>query len=115
MRAYMDCLPNVALSGPTLLAPIIKTAAERAAFTGCRQEKQQYHILLILTDGVINDEEQTIAAIVDASFTSLSIIIIGILYIIGLFIISTYMTLFLLHFIIIIIITCILLYKLIYY
>ena len=77
LRAYVDCLPNVALSGPTLLAPLIKTASEKAAMTGCRQDNQKYHILLILTDGVINDEEQTIAAIVDASYTPLSIIIIG--------------------------------------
>ena len=75
----MDCLPNVALSGPTLLAPIIKTAAEKAANSGCRQNNQKYHVLLILTDGAINDEEQTIAAIVDASFTPLSIIIIGLI------------------------------------
>jgi hypothetical protein len=65
--------------GPTLLGPIIKTSAERAAMSGCRQDNQKYHVLLILTDGIINDEEQAIAAIVEASYTPLSIIIIGLL------------------------------------
>ena len=67
----------MALSGPTLLAPIIKTACERAISEGCRQDHQKYQVLLILTDGVINDEDQAIAAIIDASNTPLSIIIIG--------------------------------------
>jgi hypothetical protein len=42
------------------------------------QEKQKYTILLILTDGVVNDLEQTIAAVVAASFTPLSIVIVGV-------------------------------------
>ena len=78
LKAYMDCIPNVALSGPTCLAPIIRAATEKAVATGCTQASQKYQVLLILTDGVINDEEESIAAIVDASYTSLSIIIVGV-------------------------------------
>ena len=39
-----------------------------------------YNILMILTDGVINDMNETINVIVDASFLPISIIIIGIGY-----------------------------------
>jgi copine 5/8/9 len=42
------------------------------------QERQKYGILLILTDGVINDFEFTKQAIIEASHFPLSIIIIGI-------------------------------------
>ena len=37
-----------------------------------------YFVLLILTDGVITDMDQTVSAIVDASYTPLSIIIVGV-------------------------------------
>ena len=35
-QAYSACLPNVALSGPTLLAPIIRAAAAAAEQAQCR-------------------------------------------------------------------------------
>lgn len=37
-----------------------------------------YHVLLILTDGIINDMAQTVPAIVDASSHPISIIIVGV-------------------------------------
>jgi hypothetical protein len=43
-----------------------------------RQEQQKYTVLLLLTDGVINDEEATIASIVQASNQPLSIVIVGV-------------------------------------
>jgi Mg-chelatase subunit ChlD len=49
-----------------------------ALFSIRRQEKQKYSVLLIITDGVINDMEATKAAIVAASSQPLSIIIIGV-------------------------------------
>jgi hypothetical protein len=42
------------------------------------QQNQKYTILLVLTDGVINDQDATIQAIVHASAEPLSIIIIGV-------------------------------------
>lgn len=42
------------------------------------QENQKYTILLILTDGMVNDLDQTIAAVVAASYTPLSIVIVGV-------------------------------------
>ena len=38
----------------------------------------KYHVLMILTDGVIVDQQQTIDAVIEASFLPFSLIIIGI-------------------------------------
>merc|ERR1712154_634727 len=42
------------------------------------QQSQTYNLLLILTDGVINDMQRSIDAIVDATKLPLSIIIVGV-------------------------------------
>lgn len=78
MQAYTDCLQNVALSGPTIFSPLIQASSHIAAGTNCRQDNQHYTILLILTDGVINDVPATINSIIDASKQPMSIIIVGI-------------------------------------
>jgi hypothetical protein len=67
------------LSGPTHFAPLIRQATQIVESKGgCTQTSQKYSILLILTDGMINDVEETKAAIVKASHHPLSIIIVGI-------------------------------------
>jgi hypothetical protein len=43
-----------------------------------KMDGSNYFVLLILTDGVITDMDQTVSAIVDASYTPLSIIIVGV-------------------------------------
>ena len=49
-------MPNVILAGPTLFAPLIQNATHIAASKGCYQGgPQNYTILLIITDGVINE------------------------------------------------------------
>tara|TARA_B110000902_G_C14119012_1_gene517390 strand:- start:5 stop:457 length:453 start_codon:yes stop_codon:yes gene_type:complete len=66
-------------SGPTNLSEIINTATAIAAKDGeISQCNQYYSIMMILTDGVITDMEQTIDAIVRAARHGLSIIIVGI-------------------------------------
>jgi vacuolar-type H+-ATPase subunit F/Vma7 len=42
------------------------------------QQRQKYTILLILTDGLINDMEATIQSIINASTLPMSIIIVGV-------------------------------------
>ena len=42
------------------------------------QESQHYTVLLIITDGVINDFDNTKAAIIEASSEPLSIVIVGV-------------------------------------
>ena len=78
MQAYRECLSHISLSGPTLFAPLIEASASIAASTNCSQQQQKYTVLVILTDGEINDMPQTIDAIVRASNLPLSIIIIGV-------------------------------------
>eukprot|EP00485_Elphidium_margaritaceum_P002338 CAMPEP_0202687436 /NCGR_PEP_ID=MMETSP1385-20130828/3115_1 /ASSEMBLY_ACC=CAM_ASM_000861 /TAXON_ID=933848 /ORGANISM="Elphidium margaritaceum" /LENGTH=637 /DNA_ID=CAMNT_0049342223 /DNA_START=49 /DNA_END=1959 /DNA_ORIENTATION=- len=69
----------VALSGPTLFEPVLRKASIIADM--CHKKPGlQYLILLILTDGIINDMKQTRDLIVDMANRDLpiSIIIVGI-------------------------------------
>lgn len=78
LQAYSDCINSVALSGPTLFAPIINAATGIAANSNCNQSNQKYTILVIIADGIINDLESTIQAVITASEYPLSIIIVGV-------------------------------------
>lgn len=75
LLTYRSILPKIVLSGPTYFAPLIKGVISNIQFNN---KPMVYNILLILTDGMINDMDATIDAIVEASFLPLSIIIIGI-------------------------------------
>ena len=77
MEAYNYSLKNVELNGPTLFCPLL-TEVMRMCQTSKQAGDNQYYILMILTDGQINDMEPTVKAIVDSSHLPLSIIIIGI-------------------------------------
>ncbi|KAL0488601.1 hypothetical protein AKO1_015697 [Acrasis kona] len=70
---YDQCLNSVALYGPTNFSQIINQTAAYA-----RSNINSYHIMLIITDGVISDKNETIREIVDASVLPLSIIIVGV-------------------------------------
>lgn len=78
IQAYHDCLHVVSLSGPTNFSPLIDCGGYLATQRGCTQEKQSYTVLMILTDGILDDLEETIQSIIRASTTPLSILIIGI-------------------------------------
>lgn len=77
LNAYRQTLYNVKLSGPTEFSQLIQTAARHAEAERVKYV-QAYTILLIVTDGVINDYEETTRSIVDASHLPLSIVIIGV-------------------------------------
>ena len=68
---YTRTTPYVTLSGPTSFAPLIKTAVNIVKRTG------RYHILLIITDGVVSSPDYDAEAIVEASRYGLSIVCIG--------------------------------------
>ena len=61
-----------------MFAPLIHAATGAAVNLQTSQHNQKYAILLIITDGEINDMSQTIDAIVLASRQPLSIIIVGV-------------------------------------
>ena len=75
VKAYHDCIEKdkLTFAGPTEFAPIIKKV-----ISIIRNQLLEYHILMILTDGVIDDLQETIDALVEGSFLPLSVIIIGI-------------------------------------
>ena len=76
LQAYRNSLQSVQLSGPTFFAPVINSAEELARQSFATTKT--YTILLILTDGIINDLRETSDAIVKASDSPLSIIIVGV-------------------------------------
>ena len=72
LQRYTEIAPHVQMSGPTSFAPIIYKAIELVKL------RQEYHILLIIADGAVENMRETIDAIVEASKYSLSIICIGV-------------------------------------
>ena len=75
MNAYFRTLNSVHLYGPTNFAPVINHVSR---FAAARCDGSEYFILLIVTDGIICDMPQTVAAIVAASTLPVSIIIVGV-------------------------------------
>ncbi|WVZ75232.1 hypothetical protein U9M48_023311 [Paspalum notatum var. saurae] len=77
MSAYISALRNVSLAGPTLFGQLISTAMAIAS-QSLTDNQQKYFILLIVTDGVVTDFQETIDAIIKASDFPISIIVIGV-------------------------------------
>jgi hypothetical protein len=73
--AYYQAVYSVELYGPTWFAPVIRQAAAIAAEF---QRQHKYFVLLIITDGAILDMQDTVAAIVEASYLPLSLLIVGV-------------------------------------
>ncbi|XP_028229506.1 protein BONZAI 1-like isoform X2 [Glycine soja] len=77
LMAYTSALLNVSLAGPTLFGPVISTAALIAS-QSVANGGRKYFVLLIITDGVVTDLQETKDAIVKASDLPLSILIVGV-------------------------------------
>ena len=79
LKIYRESLGRIELAGPTYFTPILdKVISEIKNDLVNNQEENHYYVLLILTDGCINDMPQTCDKIVEASYLPLSIIIVGI-------------------------------------
>ncbi|KAF0694982.1 Aste57867_14170 [Aphanomyces stellatus] len=61
LERYTQITPGISLSGPTNFAPVIQEAIRIC------QAERSYHILVIVADGQVTSERETIAAIVAAS------------------------------------------------
>ncbi|TXG65741.1 hypothetical protein EZV62_007016 [Acer yangbiense] len=78
IAAYASALHNVALAGPTLFGPVINMAAQIASQSLSYNDRSKYFVLLIITDGVLTDIQETKDALVRASDLPLSILIVGV-------------------------------------
>ena len=75
IKYYHECIEKdkLTFAGPTEFAPIIQ-----AVISKIKGDNLHYYILMILTDGVIDDLQETIDSLVAASLVPLSVIIVGI-------------------------------------
>lgn len=75
LKEYRNSFNFLQLAGPTNFYPMIKRVVDKIKNDN---DPLRYHILLILTDGIINDLGPTKDILVEGSFLPLSVIIIGI-------------------------------------
>ncbi|XP_062501087.1 copine-9-like [Corticium candelabrum] len=78
LDAYMYSLRQIQLHGPTIFSQVLSSSIQQVRKNFITQKNQQYHILLIITDGVINDMQDAVDRIVEASDLPLSIVIVGV-------------------------------------
>ena len=79
LKYYRESFKEVQLSGNTKFSFILKKVMSNIKYDlKNRRKENHYYILLILTDGVVNDMQETKDLIVEASSLPLSIIIVGI-------------------------------------
>ena len=75
LQAYFASLQSVRLYGPTNFAPVIRHVSR---FAQAYQDGRQYFVLLIITDGIITDMDETKLALIAASSLPMSVIIVGV-------------------------------------
>ena len=75
MDLYKEMTPKITFHGPTLLAPCLSTLME-AYYE--KFNMNEYSVILILTDGIVNDVADTKRILVELSNMPVSVIIIGI-------------------------------------
>lgn len=75
IRTYRATQQQIGLGGPTFFAPLLN---EFHRFITAREGVRAYYIILLLTDGAINDMPETLQAIVNLSSLPCSIIIVGV-------------------------------------
>ncbi|XP_053373618.1 copine family protein 1-like [Mercenaria mercenaria] len=72
LETYNTITPTIELGGPSNFAPLIENAINIVTRT------KQYHILVIVGNGKVDNEEEAMEAIVKASNYPLSIVVIGV-------------------------------------
>lgn len=72
LARYTALASTTDLAGPTNFAPLIRQAIQLVRRTG------EYHILLMVADGQVDQVQETTAAIVEASNYPLSIVMVGV-------------------------------------
>eukprot|EP00347_Sterkiella_histriomuscorum_P017569 403348833 len=78
VKTYKHACQKINLYGPTFFSGVLKMIVDMAENERVSQDNQQYFILLLITDGIINDMKHTIDQIVRGSSLPISIIIVGV-------------------------------------
>ena len=78
LQAYRNILNQTKLYGPTFFHYLINHVISIVKEDVIAENKMNYMILMILTDGIIDDMDDTVDSLVEASFLPISVIIIGI-------------------------------------
>ena len=76
MIAYRNVLPKLNFSGPTYFEPLLTQIFTTVASMDNKQ--MNYNIVLLLTDGMINDMQKTVDLIVGSNDLPISLIIVGV-------------------------------------
>ncbi|TGZ57373.1 hypothetical protein CRM22_009940 [Opisthorchis felineus] len=75
LEAYRRSFEALHLSGPICFSPIIRDVSDTARRN---KDTENYYVLLILTNGTVDDWIETKKAVIETSFLPISIIVIGI-------------------------------------
>mmetsp|Transcript_9255 Transcript_9255/g.12901 ORF Transcript_9255/g.12901 Transcript_9255/m.12901 type:complete len:558 (-) Transcript_9255:170-1843(-) len=78
LNAYNNSFNHLLLSGPTYFSEVLQLAAAIAGSHAFTNNSQSYSVLVILTDGVIDDMRQAIQSIVNMASLPISIVIVGV-------------------------------------
>ncbi|XP_021360140.1 copine-3-like isoform X2 [Mizuhopecten yessoensis] len=78
IQKYKEILPVLTFSGPTMLAPIIDRAVALEESQNTSKEHQVYTVLLVITDGVINDMNNVMKRLIEKSHRALSVVFVGV-------------------------------------
>ena len=78
LREYRNFITKINLAGPTYFSPMINDLIMEVDKDLDEGKTWNYYIIMILTDGMIDDMQETKDALVAASFLPISVIIIGI-------------------------------------
>ena len=82
IRSYLNSLRTVEFVGPTYFQPVLKTIVEtiKKEMKGLKAQDNAltYHVCLMLTDGKIEDMNETIDVLIEAAKLPISVIIVGI-------------------------------------
>ena len=78
LQTYRTVLNNCQLFGPTYFHYFIDRLNAQVKEDVARENYNNYNILMILTDGIIEDMDDTINSLVESSYLPISVIIVGI-------------------------------------
>ncbi|WAR07800.1 CPNE9-like protein [Mya arenaria] len=74
---YKKAVKHIRMSGPTRLKPVI-SFAESLAVREPAQDNQVYHVLLVITDGILNDIDDVLERLNSISHLPLTVVFAGV-------------------------------------